>query len=170
DRLRRNLHFRDAAGWQAGTVGAAQNFLLGNLDTEPFGKQKAAGEDQGRPCGIVAPAQRKGQDPLLASSRSPLGRFLRLDIHCPVIGRCGAAKTGLPVVCRREACATALLPYLAGRAISGLGRMSSTVSGGRQSLVPFGVSTIGRLIRIGCSIMKPISSSVHFGSSRPSSS
>jgi len=34
------------------------------------------------------------------------------------------------------------------------GRMSSTVSDGRQSLTPFGVNTIGRLMRIGWAIMK----------------
>ena len=33
------------------------------------------------------------------------------------------------------------------------GSRSSTSSDGRQSLTPFGVTTIGRLIRIGCAIM-----------------
>ncbi len=54
--------------------------------------------------------------------------------------------------------------------MSGLGRMSSTASEGRHRRVPFGVTTIGRLIRIGCAIMKSISSSsLHLGSARPSS-
>ena len=53
--------------------------------------------------------------------------------------------------------------------ISGLGRMSSTSSEGRQSLTPSGVTTIGRLMRIGwASMMSISSSSVHFGSARPS--
>ena len=52
----------------------------------------------------------------------------------------------------------------------GTGRSSSTVSDGRQSLVPRSVSTIGRLIRIGCAcIACKRSSSDHFGSSRLSS-
>jgi hypothetical protein len=38
--------------------------------------------------------------------------------------------------------------------ISERGRMSSTVSDGRQSLTPIGVTTIGRLMRIGWAIMK----------------
>jgi hypothetical protein len=53
----------------------------------------------------------------------------------------------------------------------GPGRMSSTVSEGRQSRTPRGVTTIGRLMRIGCAIMASRSwSSVSDGSSRPSSS
>ena len=41
---------------------------------------------------------------------------------------------------------------------------------GRQSLTPLGVTTIGRLIRIGFAIMKSSSSSSdHFGSPRPNS-
>ena len=47
---------------------------------------------------------------------------------------------------------------------------SSTASEGRHSLVPFGVSTIGRLIRIGCASMASISSSsLHLASPSPSS-
>ena len=53
---------------------------------------------------------------------------------------------------------------------AGYGRISSTFSAGRQSLAPFSVTTIGRSMRIGSATMKPISSSsVHFGSPRPSS-
>ena len=50
------------------------------------------------------------------------------------------------------------------------GRRSSTVSDGRQSLTPRGVTTIGRLIRIGCAIIASRSwSSVSAGSPSPSS-
>src|SRR4029079_144244 len=53
---------------------------------------------------------------------------------------------------------------------SGRSSSSSTSSDGRHSRTPFGVTTIGRLIRIGCASMKSISSSsLHFGSARPSS-
>ena len=53
----------------------------------------------------------------------------------------------------------------------GSGRMSSTTSEGRLRRTPSGVTTIGRLIRIGCASIWSIScSSVHFGSSSPSSS
>jgi hypothetical protein len=38
---------------------------------------------------------------------------------------------------------------LTNRPIRGLGRMPSTVSEGRHNLTPLGVTTIGRLIRIG---------------------
>ena len=41
-------------------------------------------------------------------------------------------------------------PILINRPIDGPGRISSTASEGRHSLTPFGVTTIGRLIRIGC--------------------
>jgi hypothetical protein len=52
----------------------------------------------------------------------------------------------------------------------GFGSKSSTFSDGQQGRTPFGVTTTGRLMRIGCAIMKSISSSSdHFGSSRPSS-
>jgi len=54
--------------------------------------------------------------------------------------------------------------------MSGFGRISSTVSDGRHNRVPFGVSTMGRLIKIGCANMKSMSwSSVHFGLLRSSS-
>src|ERR1700754_4021222 len=42
---------------------------------------------------------------------------------------------------------------------TGLSRSSSTSSDGRHSRTPFAVTTIGRLIRIGCASMKSISSS-----------
>src|SRR5258708_2507748 len=48
---------------------------------------------------------------------------------------------------------------------TGWSSKSSTASDGRHSLVPFGDTTIGRLIRIGCASMKSISSSsLHLGS------
>src|SRR5262249_32330691 len=50
------------------------------------------------------------------------------------------------------------------------GSNSNTASEGRQSRTPFGVTTIGRLIRIGCSIIASSSvSSPSFGSASPSS-
>lgn len=53
----------------------------------------------------------------------------------------------------------------------GTSAASRTASEGRQRRTPFGVTTIGRLMRIGCfSIRSMSSSSDHFGSSRPSAS
>src|SRR5712664_963390 len=53
---------------------------------------------------------------------------------------------------------------------AGWSSRSSTASDGRQSRTPFGVTTIGRLIRIGCASIKSISSSsLHLGSASPSS-
>src|SRR5829696_1287585 len=52
----------------------------------------------------------------------------------------------------------------------GTGRISRTASEGRASFTPHGVTTIGRLMRIGCANMASRSwSSVRLGSERPNS-
>ena len=127
------------------------------------------------PVGIVLPSSASATfPPASLSAMIPEPTTVATSSPVPSASaarRCAGAKVSVTRSATRRPCSsTTRSPSSLTNSPCCGGRRSRTASDGRHRRTPLGVTTIGRLIRIGCAIMASRSwSSVRSGSSRPSS-